>query len=153
MKTRTSMSTIIDTRKIRKHRTMIPCNCAKCVNNQKEGCRFGWEPINGKCSRFGTNHYKLKKEEVEEARRKTAANKIAIEKERLAREEIHLTTIAKLESALDTNLSYEQILKATNKRIYGNGRFTFKCIEYTDDYLIIRVTFRDKKIRKYKILK
>ena len=153
MKTGTSTSIIIDTNKAKKYRKMTPCNCNICVNNQKDGCRFGWQPIKGKCSRFGTNHYKLTKEEVVQAREMTAANRELIKKERLAQEEIHITTISKLESALDTKLTYELIRRTKNNKNYGNGRFTFRCIESTDDYLIIRVTFRDKKIRKYKICK
>lgn len=154
MKTGTSMSSIIDTKKAKKFRKTTNCNnCKGCVNLTREGCRFGWEPIKGKCNRFGTNHYKLNKEEVELAKKLTAINKEKIKKEQLAKEEIHLTSIKKLEDSLDTKLTYDKIKNTTKKKIYGNGRFTFRCVDHTEDYLIIRVTFKDKTIRKYKIIK
>ena len=54
MKTGVSMGSVIDTKKFKKYRKMTKCNCSICVNREKNGCRFGWEPIKGRCNRFGT---------------------------------------------------------------------------------------------------
>lgn len=153
LKSGTSMGYIIDTRKSKKYKKMRICNCSQCVNNQKKGCRFGWVPINGMCNRFGTNHYELNEEETKEAIAQSIANKEALQKEEKARNEIHITTIDKIQSSLETILSYDQVKSATNDKYFGNGRFALKCIDWTEEYLIISITFRNKKIRKYKIFK
>lgn len=149
MKTGVSMGSVIDTKKFKKYRKMTKCNCSICVNREKNGCRFGWEPIKGRCNRFGTNHYKLTQAEKIEANQITQANKEKRLLEKVESEKIYLTSINKLNEALETNLNLN-ILRKTNKyKNFGNGRFSIKFIKDED---IIFVKFKNKKIRKYKII-
>lgn len=146
MKTGTSMSGIIDTRKSKKNRTMLKCNCSICVNKEKNGCRFGWEPINGKCNRFGTNHYTLSKEEAAQAREQTIKNKEQIKRDN----EIRYTTIKKLSEVLDSQLTIQKIKECSRSKNFGNGKFSIKCTNTLD--MIITIKFKDGKMRRYKIL-
>lgn len=150
MKSGVSMSSIIDTRKAKKYREMIKCNCKKCVNRGKNGCRFGWQPIDGKCNRFGTNHYILSDDEKLKAEEQTRLNRQAIEKEKELSERINITTISKLEELLDTSLTIQFIRSIDKYKVLGNGKFTLKFIGSDED--IISVKFKDKRIRKYKVI-
>lgn len=144
-----SQTNIIINTRIKKYRTMIKCNCNKCVNLSKDGCRFGWEPIKGKCSRYGTNDYKLSKEEVKEAREKAMANKEVIKKEKELSQEINNTSVSKLSELLETNLTIELIMNNFKNKYFGNGKFAIKCINKEDK--LIQITFKDKRTRIYKV--
>ncbi|URZ03182.1 hypothetical protein [Clostridium felsineum] len=142
-------SIIINTR-IKKYRTMIKCNCHKCVNLSKNGCRFGWEPIKGKCSRYGTNQYKLSKEEAKEAKERTIANREVIEKEKELAKQIRTTSVSKLSKALDTNIKMKLIMESSRNKYFGNGRFSIKCIDKERN--LIRITFQDRSRRIYRVI-
>ena len=146
MKSGTSMSSIINTKKIKKNRTMIKCDCNTCVNKERRGCRFGWEPINGKCNRFGTNHYNLTKDEARIAREQTLLNLEKIQKEK----EIKNTSLKLLSEALDTVLTIQMIKECKKPKYFGNGRMSIQCINTND--MIIRVKGKDGKPKLYKVL-
>ena len=152
MKTGVSMGSVVDTKKFKKHRKMTKCNCSICVNKEKSGCRFGWEPIKGKCNRFGTNHYKLTKEERIEAKQITEANKERMKLEKEKSEKIYKTSLCKLDEALETKLNLDILRQTTKYKNFGNGRFSIKFIGNENED-IISVKFRNKQCRKYKIIK
>lgn len=152
MKTGVSMGSVIDTKKLKKYRKMTQCNCSRCVNKEKDGCRFGWEPIKGKCNRFGTNHYKLTNEEKKEAKQITEANKERMKLEKEKSEKIFKTSLCKLDEALETKLNLDILRQTTKYKNFGNGRFSIKFIGNENED-IISVRFRNKKYRKYKIIK
>lgn len=152
MKTGVSMGSVIDTKKLKKYRKMTQCNCSRCVNKEKDGCRFGWEPIKGKCNRFGTNHYKLTNEEKKEAKQITQANKEKMRLEKEKSEKIFKTSLCKLDEALETKLNLDILRQTTKYKNFGNGRFSIKFIGNENED-IISVRFRNKKYRKYKIIK
>lgn len=144
------MSRIINTKKSKNNRTMIKCNCSICVNRQKQGCRFGWEPINGKCNRFGTNHYNLSKDEKAKARTQTVINQQLIEEEKNKKNEIKNTTIKVLSDALETPLTFDKIKCCTSYKTYGNGKFCIKC--NNPEEMIISLKPMYGKAKKYKII-
>lgn len=146
------MGNIIDTKKSKKHRKMIKCDCLRCVNREKKGCRFGWEPINGKCNRFGTNHYTLSRDEKKHAREQSKINKEKYLLEKKEAEKIRATSMNKINDYLETNLDLKTLRSVSKYRNFGNGRFSVKYIG-SEDEDIVSIKFRDKKVRKYKIIK
>ena len=139
MKTGTSMSGYINTRKSKKDRKMTKCNCKVCVNMGRKVCHFGWEPIKGKCNRYATNQYNITKEEHQELKRKAKehnnkdkAIRATIEKE------MSLTTVAKLNQILETNVSLSKIMSCKSKRYFGNGKFSVKCVDPENQVIIVR---------------
>lgn len=150
IKTGTSMASVVNTR-VKKYRKAIKANCNMCVNNSRKGCRFGWEPIKGKCTRFGTNHYKLSSDEIKKSKEISKRNKEEILKGKAESEKINLTTIQKINERLETKLTIEILREAKKFKSFGNGRFDIKYIG-SDDEDIICIKFRDKRLRKFKII-
>lgn len=149
MKTGVSMSRIINTRRSRKNRTMIKCDCSVCVNKGRKSCHYGWEPINGKCSRFGRNDYILTKEEVTQARQQTAINRQKNEEKRAVRK----TSLELLSKALEDVITLDKI-KSCDKITYsyfGNGKFGIKCKDPQE--MIILVKYKTGKVGRFKVVK
>lgn len=142
MKTGVSTSIIINTKKIKKK--PIKADCSRCVNNGRKGCRFGWVRIKGKCTRFGTNDYKLSKEEVKSI--KEHNKKIMFDKKNIKN-----TTIEHLSKALEVNLTLEQVYKCNKPTLLGNKKFAIRRTVGGDEP-IIEVIYSNR-ILKYRIIK
>ncbi|MDU2121865.1 MAG: hypothetical protein E7E64_04960 [Clostridium celatum] len=142
MKTDVSTSIIIDTKKVKKK--AIKANCKICVNNSKNGCRFGWERIKGKCTRFGTNDYRMSKEEVESI--KEHNKKLIFDKKNIKN-----TTIEKLSKALEVELTFDQVYKCNKPTLLGNKKFAIRRTVGGDNP-IIEVIYSNRTL-KYRIMK
>lgn len=139
MKTGVQTSMIINTRKIKKK--PLKANCKYCVNNIRNGCRFGWELINGKCTRYGVNQAIPKAEQnvVKEH------NKVVNEDKK----NIRKTTVANISKVLGCNLTMEDILSCKNSRMFGNCKFAIRTS--SEKNRTIEVIYTDR-ILKFEIV-
>lgn len=146
MKTGTNTNTIIHTPRVRP----IKCDCSKCVNKGIKGCRFGWEPIKGKCTRYGSNHYHLTKEEKEKVRKQNEFNKQMYDEKKKKRKTIYDTSFQKLSAELETNITIEMIEKCDIYRRYGNGKYAIKCVD--KENCLIRLKNKNNRSFNFRII-
>lgn len=129
MGTGVATNTIINTRRFKKK--PIKANCKSCVNMSRNGCRFGWATIKGKCTRYGKNT-NLPKEEANSI--KDYNNQIITDKKN-----IRYTTIENLSKVLEKDLTLEELCKLRKPTLLGNMKFAIQRIGPIDNprFLII----------------
>lgn len=141
MGTGVATNTIINTRKFKKK--PIKANCKSCVNMSRNGCRFGWTTIKGKCTRYGKNT-NLPKEEANAVRE--------YNKQRMTdKKNIRYTTIENLSKVLEKELTLEQLCKIRKPTLLGNRKFAIRCIGNIDDPRI-QIIYSDRSLT-FKIIK
>lgn len=132
---------IIDTKKVK--RKSVKANCKRCVNNTSKGCRFSWETINGKCTRYGVN----KNISKEDSSRIKQHNKQIINDKK----NIKLTTVENISKSLGINLTFEQICSYRKPTLLGNMKFAIRRVGSLEDP-IIEIIYANRKLR-YRIIK
>lgn len=117
----------------KKKLTPIPCDCKRCINRGRTGCRFGLEGKikDGKCLRFGTyatNGYTLTRAE----RAAIIAHNKSVDKVRAAEKAESknppVVKLAQLRQLCSSNFTMDYLRKFKGRFRPGNARYEIECI-------------------------
>ena len=122
------------------HLRPIPCDCNRCVNHGKNGCRLhlAGKIRNGKCLRFGTG-YKISNREKEAILAHNKAVDRANAEKQASRVQLKAVRLTELSRICEANftMSYLQGKLGKGRFHPGNARYEIECI--SDNPLTIRL--------------